>query len=574
MADVPSTLAGWSTTTASNSPTDLTTIGSGLADNLQEIQGVVRRGLAHLGANIASATTTDIGAIDGLSHTVTGTTTITGLGTVAAGIWKVLIFEGALTFTHNGTSLILPGGANITTAAGDVAVLQSLGSGNWRCWTYTRASGLPVINPDVMGPFTSRSSDTILAVADVGKVISATSAYTQTFTAAATLGDNWFVTFINSSSGLLVLDPNSSETIDGQTTLSLLPGERVTVFCTGSAFRTTLRTFNEESLDKFILQESRSGNAMTLTLLNRLGLTPSVEIPVLLDMRSTTATSGDRGIVAITSALSVTVSSGSKIGTVDTVPYRIYAYVLDPSSPVLAVYNPIQFLNDNTSTAGLRGVADEDLVNATAEGGAGLADTFGTFYASSAKTSVAAKAVGYVEGSQTTAGTWSSAPTKVHSLRPGDRRTGDIVSTYVDREGTFASGGSGAGFPYDDTTPQSSEGFLVFSLAYTPRSTANLLRVRSLVHAITDGGGQAIAAIFSSAHGTDALVASTARATSTTTIAQVTSQVDFVAQYSSTTITLRLGSADDGLMYVNGYNGNAVFNTHCNTFFEITEVFT
>jgi hypothetical protein len=77
-------------------------------------------------------------------HDITGTTTITGLGTVSAGIWKVLKFEGALTLTHNATSLILPGGASITTADGDIGIFISEGSGNWRCVSYTRAAAQPV----------------------------------------------------------------------------------------------------------------------------------------------------------------------------------------------------------------------------------------------------------------------------------------------------------------------------------------------------------------------------------------------------------------------------------------------
>jgi hypothetical protein len=136
MADVAATLADWSSTTASNSPSGGTSVGTGLDDNLREIQGVVVRGLSHKGSDIASATTTDIGAVEGLMHDITGTTTITGLGTVRAGIIKVLKFEGALTLTHNATSLILHGGANITTADGDTGIFVSEGSGNWRCVSY------------------------------------------------------------------------------------------------------------------------------------------------------------------------------------------------------------------------------------------------------------------------------------------------------------------------------------------------------------------------------------------------------------------------------------------------------
>lgn len=93
------------------------------------------------GTDIASATTTDIGAATGNYVVITGTTTITGLGTVQAGTRREVNFSGILTLTHNGTSLILPTGANITTAAGDTATFISLGSGNWVCVNYQRASG-------------------------------------------------------------------------------------------------------------------------------------------------------------------------------------------------------------------------------------------------------------------------------------------------------------------------------------------------------------------------------------------------------------------------------------------------
>jgi len=93
------------------------------------------------GSNIASASTTDIGAATGNSVTVTGTTTITGLGTIQAGSRRIVTFAGILTLTHNGTSLILPTAANITTAVGDVAEFVSLGSGNWKCTNYQRADG-------------------------------------------------------------------------------------------------------------------------------------------------------------------------------------------------------------------------------------------------------------------------------------------------------------------------------------------------------------------------------------------------------------------------------------------------
>jgi hypothetical protein len=90
---------------------------------------------------LASAATTDIGAEAANTINVTGTTTITALGTIASGARRTVIFAGVLTLTHNGTSLILPTAANITTAAGDVAEFVSEGSGNWRCTNYERKDG-------------------------------------------------------------------------------------------------------------------------------------------------------------------------------------------------------------------------------------------------------------------------------------------------------------------------------------------------------------------------------------------------------------------------------------------------
>lgn len=91
------------------------------------------------GANIASAATTDIGAATGVNIGITGTTTITSFGTKTAGVKRYISFGGALTLTHNATSLILPTGADIVTAAGDNCVALSLGSGNWRVINYQQA---------------------------------------------------------------------------------------------------------------------------------------------------------------------------------------------------------------------------------------------------------------------------------------------------------------------------------------------------------------------------------------------------------------------------------------------------
>ncbi|KKN24340.1 hypothetical protein LCGC14_0896040 [marine sediment metagenome] len=77
------------------------------------------------GTPVASDTTTDIWATDGNTIHVTGVTTITSFGTAPrVGASRVVIFDGALILTHS-ANLALPGSANITTAAGDIAFVYA-----------------------------------------------------------------------------------------------------------------------------------------------------------------------------------------------------------------------------------------------------------------------------------------------------------------------------------------------------------------------------------------------------------------------------------------------------------------
>lgn len=102
-------------------------------------------------APIVSAATTDLGTLGSNVVSITGTTTITSLGASAnlARPLYVLSFTGILTLTYNATSLILPGGANITTAAGDSALALYLGSGNWQVLVYNRAATIGINGPSV-----------------------------------------------------------------------------------------------------------------------------------------------------------------------------------------------------------------------------------------------------------------------------------------------------------------------------------------------------------------------------------------------------------------------------------------
>lgn len=78
--------------------------------------------------DISAAATLNLTAATGDFVTVNGTATVTAI-TLAQGKEAVVRFTGAVTLTHNGSTLILPGAANYTTAAGDVLRFRGLVSG-------------------------------------------------------------------------------------------------------------------------------------------------------------------------------------------------------------------------------------------------------------------------------------------------------------------------------------------------------------------------------------------------------------------------------------------------------------
>ncbi len=99
------------------------------------------------GADVASAATTNIWTTDGDTVHITGTDAITSFGTAPqAGAHKWVIFDGALTLTH-GANLNIPGAANITTAAGDVARVYADTTTQFDIQIYTRSDGTSVAAP-------------------------------------------------------------------------------------------------------------------------------------------------------------------------------------------------------------------------------------------------------------------------------------------------------------------------------------------------------------------------------------------------------------------------------------------
>ena len=95
---------------------------------------------------VASATTADVLGTNSEFVAISGTTTVTSFGT---GVTRKRFCRatGAFKITHNATSLICPGAADITTAAGDTFILVSDASSNVRIHHYQRAESPPTFIP-------------------------------------------------------------------------------------------------------------------------------------------------------------------------------------------------------------------------------------------------------------------------------------------------------------------------------------------------------------------------------------------------------------------------------------------
>ena len=78
------------------------------------------------GAAVASASSCNIWATDGNTRHITGTTTIADFATAPqAGAWMKLVFDDAVTLTQSASLNVNGAGADVTTAAGDVAFVYA-----------------------------------------------------------------------------------------------------------------------------------------------------------------------------------------------------------------------------------------------------------------------------------------------------------------------------------------------------------------------------------------------------------------------------------------------------------------
>jgi hypothetical protein len=93
------------------------------------------------GSALTAAATINLANASGNYLHITGAFNgVNSFGICPAGARFILVFDGVCTLTDSAT-LVLPGGSDITTAAGDCAMLVSEGSGSWRMVGFFPISG-------------------------------------------------------------------------------------------------------------------------------------------------------------------------------------------------------------------------------------------------------------------------------------------------------------------------------------------------------------------------------------------------------------------------------------------------
>ena len=154
------------------------------------------------------------------------------------------------------------------------------------------------------------------------------------------------------------------------------------------------------------ISTSVGSNALTVAVKGDDGNDPSSTNPAYVLFRKSTLTDSGFDLVAITSALSVVVSSGSTLGHASAIAQHIFVYLINNSGTAeLAVSN---LPPDYPGTFG-----NARLVSTTAEGGAGAADSATGVYSTTARSNVPWVCVAKLKSTQATAGTWASAMTQV-----------------------------------------------------------------------------------------------------------------------------------------------------------------
>ena len=260
---------------------------------------------------------------------------------------------------------------------------------------------LPVIDNIKLGyttTATAAGTTTLTSASNNQQFFTGSTTQTVVLPVTSTLALGLSYLIVNNSTGVVTVQSS------GLNTITLIPANAI-VRCTCILITGTTAaswSFAFEGSSNIPYKQIPTITATVATNILTLGLNPCS-----LDFRSSTASSGATTTRNVTAAISMTVSNGSTLGTVNGILSKLAVLAIDNAGTVeLAVVNANSY-----------GLLDERvLISTTAEGGTGTADSGTVIYSATARTSVPFRIVGYVESTQATAGAYATAPSNIAGM--------------------------------------------------------------------------------------------------------------------------------------------------------------
>lgn len=157
------------------------------------------------------------------------------------------------------------------------------------------------------------------------------------------------------------------------------------------------------------LTASVAANALTIAVKTQSGVNPSALNPVYAVFRDLSATTGLYSVIALTSALSITVPNGASLGQTSGAPQYVWIYLINDAGVIdLGVSGVDVFFNETPNSA--------TLISAAATSGSVLYS--GAAHVGAKPTVI----VGRILITEPAAGVWSLSPTALH-LNPKPMQT-------------------------------------------------------------------------------------------------------------------------------------------------------
>jgi len=117
-----------------------------------------------------------------------------------------------------------------------ISVSAINGSGTYTDWSIG-VSGPQGAAGSITNLLTSAKSSAYTAVAgDKGTILRCTGTWTLALTSAGTLASGWWCWVVNDGTGIITVDPSSTQTVNGVTTVAMYPGEKALLQCNGTLF--------------------------------------------------------------------------------------------------------------------------------------------------------------------------------------------------------------------------------------------------------------------------------------------------------------------------------------------------